>query len=123
MLGISKNTHISRKDIQNWSAKHLAGHILTCKNSPEYETLCAINTEIKEIISSSAFETQEMRQSVSREIHRDMVSVKSAQEARAPAPADTEMVQMENQIPDHAVFDKFYRQIELLFPFLDDPSQ
>lgn len=53
VLGIGKDVRISRKDIQDWSKKHLAGHPLTNPNSQEYITLCTINAEINAIISAS----------------------------------------------------------------------
>lgn len=145
VLGIGKNVHISRTDIQNWSRKHLAGHILADKNSLDYSTLCAIDTEINAIISSRTSEASTYRtgllnppafdnpslpnqmslqRPVTEQILQPEESLGSETDKDVEQPVESEDKETDSGgVPDQAAFDKFYLEVELLYTFLDNPLQ
>ncbi|KDR71681.1 hypothetical protein GALMADRAFT_213585 [Galerina marginata CBS 339.88] len=51
VLGVSKNSRITKFDIQRWSKRYLAGHILTNRNSHDYKILSLIEAEVQAISS------------------------------------------------------------------------
>ncbi|KDR76755.1 hypothetical protein GALMADRAFT_210635 [Galerina marginata CBS 339.88] len=119
VLGMHKDCRISKVNIQEWSKKTLAGHILTDRNSPDYKILCSIDAEIQAISSGLGTDSYYGRWnplSLSKVEWED-------EETDDPIVVDeAPQVEEDIEIPDGAAFDKFYREIELLYCFLDNPS-
>ncbi|KDR79831.1 hypothetical protein GALMADRAFT_136421 [Galerina marginata CBS 339.88] len=146
VFGAHKNSRISKTDIQQWSTKYLSAHVLAKRTSPDYKILCSIDAEIQAISSMSGSDSTfrvlqglepplsnatmqggyrslggsnptEIAQGSGPSIESEDEEMESSIETELPPQVDTS-----NEIPDGPAFDKFYREIELLYCFLDNPS-
>lgn len=109
VLGIGRSCRVSKEHLDKWANAVLAYHPLAVQGSQERVLLEEIDRSIR-----NHFAINPSLSSLSNMFRLTQVPV--------PETSTIPLSMSNLHIPDLSAFNNFYRQLELLFPFLDNPS-
>jgi len=118
VLGKSKNCQVTQRDLKEWTKKALSKHDISNTASSQYHLLCAIHEEVGAMFPNDFSSLTTSRPPT------DLLPSSTSRLAANVTPVQRSTPSTSyRSVPNPAAVAIFYRQIELLYCFLDNPTQ